>query len=240
VLPSTDWKRRKYKRADLQRWYSGETISLGIGQGYNNFTMLQLASATATLVAGGQRFKPRVVREIENVVTRERKRVVSAQRWNAAGLQARTCRGDPPGDVRGHAGRHFHPRLSRCAPTKAVARPAPPRPLMSRSRQNEKYNAAKLLRAPARPFALQARRRRLRLCRRRRRLRPRHRSGTGGCPCRSGLRLAIGLLLVLAGMGLVAMYSSGFDHGTRFVDHGRNMLLAAGILFVVAQVPPQR
>ncbi|HCL85525.1 rod shape-determining protein RodA [Pulveribacter sp.] len=48
------------------------------------------------------------------------------------------------------------------------------------------------------------------------------------------------LLLALAGIGLVAMYSAGFDHGTRFVDHGRNMLLAAGILFVVAQVPPQR
>jgi len=52
--------------------------------------------------------------------------------------------------------------------------------------------------------------------------------------------LLIALLLALAGIGLVAMYSAGFDHGTRFVDHGRNMLLAAGILFVVAQVPPQR
>jgi len=50
----------------------------------------------------------------------------------------------------------------------------------------------------------------------------------------------IALLLVLSGIGLLAMYSSGYDHGTRFADHGRNMLLAAGILFVVAQVPPQR
>lgn len=47
-------------------------------------------------------------------------------------------------------------------------------------------------------------------------------------------------VLLLAGAGLLAMYSSGFDHGTRFADHGRNMLIAAGILFVVAQVPPQR
>ncbi|MCK6426247.1 MAG: penicillin-binding protein 2 [Burkholderiaceae bacterium] len=77
-LPSTDWKRRKYKRPDQQRWYAGETISLGIGQGYNNFTMLQLASATATLVSGGQRYEPRLVRRIENVLTREQ-RVVSAQ-----------------------------------------------------------------------------------------------------------------------------------------------------------------
>jgi rod shape determining protein RodA len=36
------------------------------------------------------------------------------------------------------------------------------------------------------------------------------------------------------------MYSSGFDHGTRFMDHGRNMLIAGGIMFVVAQIPPQR
>ena len=47
-------------------------------------------------------------------------------------------------------------------------------------------------------------------------------------------------VLILAGLGLTAMYSSGFDHGTRFADHGRNMLIALGILFVVAQVPPQR
>ncbi|MGY4831758.1 rod shape-determining protein RodA [Sphaerotilaceae bacterium SBD11-9] len=47
-------------------------------------------------------------------------------------------------------------------------------------------------------------------------------------------------VLWLAAMGLVTMYSAGFDHGTRFVDHGRNMLLAAGIMFVVAQVPPQK
>jgi penicillin-binding protein 2 len=61
----------------MQKWYAGETISLGIGQGYNNFTALQLATATATLVSGGQRYKPRLVREIEDVVTRERKRVAS-------------------------------------------------------------------------------------------------------------------------------------------------------------------
>ena len=44
VLPSTDWKRRDYKQPEQQKWYAGETISLGIGQGYNNFTMLQLAT----------------------------------------------------------------------------------------------------------------------------------------------------------------------------------------------------
>ena len=47
-------------------------------------------------------------------------------------------------------------------------------------------------------------------------------------------------ILLLAGAGLVTMYSAGFDHGTRFVDHGRNMLIALTILFIVAQVPPQK
>jgi penicillin-binding protein 2 len=77
LLPSTEWKRKAYKKPEQQKWYAGETISLGIGQGYNNFTMLQLATATATLVSGGERYKPRLVREIENVVTREKKRVAS-------------------------------------------------------------------------------------------------------------------------------------------------------------------
>ena len=47
-------------------------------------------------------------------------------------------------------------------------------------------------------------------------------------------------VLLLAFAGLLTMYSSGYDHGTRFVDHGRNMLLAGFIMFVVAQVPPQK
>src|SRR5512145_2904603 len=45
-------------------------------------------------------------------------------------------------------------------------------------------------------------------------------------------------LLVCAGM--LTMFSSGYDHGTRFLDHGRNMLIAGFIMFVVAQIPPQR
>jgi rod shape determining protein RodA len=45
---------------------------------------------------------------------------------------------------------------------------------------------------------------------------------------------------LLAAFGLMTMYSAGFDHGTRFVDHARNMLIAFSILWVVSQVPPQR
>ena len=47
-------------------------------------------------------------------------------------------------------------------------------------------------------------------------------------------------ILLLAGAGLMSMYSAGFDHGTRFVDHGRNMLIGLAILFAMAQVSPQR
>ena len=47
-------------------------------------------------------------------------------------------------------------------------------------------------------------------------------------------------VFILACAGLIIMFSSGYDHGTRFVDHARNMFIAGGIMFVVAQIPPQR
>ena len=47
-------------------------------------------------------------------------------------------------------------------------------------------------------------------------------------------------IAVLAAFGLMTMYSAGFDHGTRFVDHGRNMLIALALLFLVSQIPPHR
>jgi penicillin-binding protein 2 len=70
VLPSTEWKRNTYKKPEQQKWYPGETISLGIGQGYNTFTMLQLASATATLASGGMKYKPQLVVGTQDAVTR--------------------------------------------------------------------------------------------------------------------------------------------------------------------------
>jgi penicillin-binding protein 2 len=72
VLPNQEWKRKTYKRPEQQKWYAGETISLGIGQGYNNFTMLQLAHAMATLAGGGIKRTPHLTLATENVVTRER------------------------------------------------------------------------------------------------------------------------------------------------------------------------
>jgi len=71
VLPNQEWKRGYFRRPEQQRWFAGETISLGIGQGYNSFTMLQLAQATATLANNGIRHKPRLVMATRDTVTGE-------------------------------------------------------------------------------------------------------------------------------------------------------------------------
>ena len=70
VLPNQAWKRSYFKKPEQQRWYAGETISLGIGQGYNSFTMLQLAQATAVIANNGVKHKPRLVIGTQDPVTR--------------------------------------------------------------------------------------------------------------------------------------------------------------------------
>ncbi|HLS56909.1 MAG TPA: penicillin-binding protein 2 [Zeimonas sp.] len=77
ILPSTQWKLKRYK----QKWYPGETPSIGIGQGYNAFTMLQLAHATATLANDGIVMKPHVVQSIEDPVTHARRRTVPTESY---------------------------------------------------------------------------------------------------------------------------------------------------------------
>jgi len=72
VLPSPEWKMKRFKTPEQQRWYAGETISIGIGQGYNAYTPLQLALAVATLANDGVMYRPRVVNYIENPKTGER------------------------------------------------------------------------------------------------------------------------------------------------------------------------
>ena len=72
VLPSPEWKTKRFRRPEQQRWYPGETISIGIGQGYNAYTPIQLAQAMATVAANGAMYRPRVVGHIENPRTRER------------------------------------------------------------------------------------------------------------------------------------------------------------------------
>jgi len=75
ILPSTEWKQRRFK----QKWYPGETISIGIGQGYNSFTLLQLAHATATLANDGVVMKPHIVKRIEDAVTGESRTTVPTE-----------------------------------------------------------------------------------------------------------------------------------------------------------------
>ncbi|MBS1169343.1 MAG: mrdA [Burkholderiaceae bacterium] len=81
ILPSTGWKQRAYKTPAQKKWYAGETISLGIGQGYNSFTPLQLAHATAILANNGVVMKPHLVKAIENSVTRERQLTVPKESY---------------------------------------------------------------------------------------------------------------------------------------------------------------
>jgi penicillin-binding protein 2 len=82
ILPSTEWKRSYFKRPEQKKWYGGETISLGIGQGYNTFTMLQLASATATLANSGIQFNPRVVTAKQDALTHAQTQIADAQPMN--------------------------------------------------------------------------------------------------------------------------------------------------------------
>lgn len=77
ILPSTEWKQRRFK----QKWYGGETISIGIGQGYNSFTLLQLAHATATLANDGVVMKPHLVRTVEDAVTGEQRPTVPKESY---------------------------------------------------------------------------------------------------------------------------------------------------------------
>ncbi len=77
ILPSTAWKERRFK----QKWYPGETISIGIGQGYNSFTLLQLAHATANLANHGVVMKPHLVKQIEDAQSGDKRLTVPAESY---------------------------------------------------------------------------------------------------------------------------------------------------------------
>ncbi|HJT62998.1 MAG TPA: penicillin-binding protein 2, partial [Burkholderiales bacterium] len=73
ILPSPEWKLARFKRSEQQRWYPGETISIGIGQGYNAYTPIQLARAMATVAANGAMYRPHVVAHIADPRTGQRR-----------------------------------------------------------------------------------------------------------------------------------------------------------------------
>ncbi|NWG30675.1 MAG: penicillin-binding protein 2 [Rhodocyclaceae bacterium] len=73
VLPSPAWKKKRFKKPEQQKWYAGETISIGIGQGYNAYTPIQLAQAVATLANDGVMFRPHLVKYITDTKTGEKR-----------------------------------------------------------------------------------------------------------------------------------------------------------------------
>ena len=73
VLPSPEWKQRRFKKPEQQKWYAGETISIGIGQGYNAYTPLQMALAMAAIANNGAVFKPHLANHIDNQRTSSRR-----------------------------------------------------------------------------------------------------------------------------------------------------------------------
>ncbi len=81
LLPSTAWKRAAFKKPANQRWIPGDTISLGIGQGQNTFTPLQMAYATAILVNNGVVMKPHLVKQIEDPQTKQRSLTVPKESY---------------------------------------------------------------------------------------------------------------------------------------------------------------
>jgi penicillin-binding protein 2 len=72
ILPSTEWKKKYFKDPAKGKWIEGETISIGIGQGYNSFSILQLAHATSILANKGVVMKPHLVKTIEDPLSHEK------------------------------------------------------------------------------------------------------------------------------------------------------------------------
>ncbi|GHT90587.1 penicillin-binding protein [Betaproteobacteria bacterium] len=77
TLPSPEWKAGYFKKREQQKWFPGETISVGIGQGYNNYTSLQMAHALANILNYGKVYAPHLVSHITDPTTGEIKRIAT-------------------------------------------------------------------------------------------------------------------------------------------------------------------
>jgi penicillin-binding protein 2 len=85
VLPSREWKRQRFsKNAAMAQWQKGDTVNIGIGQGFNSYTILQLAHAVATLANDGVVMKPHLVKMVEDGATRTRTPTVAAPSFKIA------------------------------------------------------------------------------------------------------------------------------------------------------------
>ena len=75
ILPSQEWKQQRFKKKEQQKWFAGETISVGIGQGYNAYSTLHMAHALANVLNYGKVFRPHLVNTITNPTTGEVRKV---------------------------------------------------------------------------------------------------------------------------------------------------------------------
>lgn len=140
VLPSTEWKRNTYKRPEQKKWYAGETISLGIGQGYNNFTILQLANAMSTLAAKGIKHRPHLAVGRVDAVTQQFSAInkdpgtsMGYKPENVEAVRAAVAAVTVEGTSRGIFGSAPYTSTGKTGTAQAVG-----------VRQNEKYNASRL------------------------------------------------------------------------------------------------
>ncbi|WP_373784752.1 penicillin-binding protein 2 [Delftia acidovorans] len=140
VLPSTEWKRNTYKRPEQKKWYAGETISLGIGQGYNNFTILQLANAMSTLAAKGVKHRPHLAVGRVDAVTQQFSAInkdpgtsMGYKPENVEAVRAAVAAVTVEGTSRGIFGNAPYTTTGKTGTAQAVG-----------VRQNEKYNASRL------------------------------------------------------------------------------------------------
>ncbi|WP_081687074.1 penicillin-binding protein 2 [Chitinilyticum litopenaei] len=110
VLPSPEWKKQRFKKREQQKWYSGETVSIGIGQGYNSYTPLQMAHATAILANRGVVFRPHVVANLVDPVsgraTPVEPKPIRTQPWKPENIE-RVIRGMEGVMTQGTAARVF-------------------------------------------------------------------------------------------------------------------------------------
>jgi penicillin-binding protein 2 len=80
VLPSKQWKRQRFaKNKAAQAWQKGDNVNIGIGQGYNSYTILQLAHAVSTLANNGVVMRPHLVKLVEDGSTRVRTPTVAKE-----------------------------------------------------------------------------------------------------------------------------------------------------------------
>ena len=126
-MPSPAWKKTAFARREQQVWFPGETVIVGIGQGYWTATLLQLAKATALLATRGQHFRPRLVRALVDPETGQVEEQHAGRRCRPSSSSTRRhweiiVGRDGRGDQR--PARHRARASAAAPPTRSPARPA--------------------------------------------------------------------------------------------------------------------